>query len=42
MFNLMASVAKDQYSWNKDATLYVNILFTGISVVCVVISIYRA
>ena len=40
VFSLMAPVAKDQYSWNnKDATLYVNIVFTGISVVCVVVSI---
>ena len=36
----MAPVAKDQYSWNnKDATLYVNIVFTGISFVCVAVSI---
>ena len=36
VFSLMAPLAKDQYAWSsKDATLYVNIISAGNSVLSV-------
>ena len=40
LYSLMALIAKDQYAWsNKDATLYVNIIAAGNSILSVAVFI---